>query len=375
MTVQLVVDTPTLSPLRQQAPDYTGLTLQQQVLRQRQQLILVLVLGVIGLLVVLYGGHAQQQQLAKVKQNSRQLASDLHRLQDWQDRYPALDADERRTLATPLTQSMVRKALTELRQDPQFGKLRIQLSDPQAGVARVPLAGQSSLNLVAQPIELHLQTSDDQLARQLLARLANRLPGQILPLKLEQKIHESGKNKGMIDSHWQLLAIGLADALPAWPTNLPPASTDAEADPLQDRPLLAPAAPALNLPIPAEGATPPTPIPPQLQLNAILYLDAAHWSFWLNGQKYTSGQENLMIGGWQVVTVSADAVMLKQEGSGQLQQLRLMDSAPLATTQRLPQGEAGAASPPSLLPPPPPLADPLPNASLTPTTKKPPTKK
>ncbi|MBU3656007.1 MAG: hypothetical protein FGM23_06605, partial [Alphaproteobacteria bacterium] len=357
-----------MKPAHPQSQSTSPLTRQN---RQGQWLaMLVLVVGVL----VIFAAHSwrgqQQQRLTQAKQTARLANQQLNNLQAWQQRLPAIGLYERQSLASPLTAQAVTIALAKLRQDPNVQQLRPQLGDLMVGAARYPLEDQldgttdQSLKLNAFKLQLAVKTANDLQGRQVVMTLAAQLPGFVIPLQLTQKpLPASDKNPALVDSQWQLLLIGLADPLPAWPaltadgqaasaSETPSQAGDGDRDGdsstrpfglqagLQgglmagQRPLLSPEAagiadPRASMAPPSDqslggvgvaGANP-------MAVSAILYLNPDRWSFWLNGQKYDSSSPSIQLGDWQLLTVSPQSTLWQHSVDGRLMTLATASGA------------------------------------------------
>ena len=344
--------------------------------RQGQWLaMLVLVVGVL----VIFAAHSwrgqQQQRLTQAKQTARLANQQLNNLQAWQQRLPAIGLYERQSLASPLTAQAVTVALAKLRQDPNVQQLRPQLGDLMVGAARYPLEDQldgttdQGLKLNAFKLQLAVKTADDLQGRMVVMGLASQLPGFVIPLQLTQKpLPASDKSPALVESQWQLLLIGLADPLPAWP-QLAAASQAGGSSENQAKTAVAEDSPehqlsaqegdrngyqaayqgmiqGINRPLlspQAAGMTDPraSMAPPSDQslggvgvagarpmaVSAILYLNPDRWSFWLNGQKYDSSSPSIQLGDWQLLTVSPQSTLWQHSVDGRLMTLATASGA------------------------------------------------
>ncbi|MBM3602513.1 MAG: hypothetical protein FJX22_01860 [Alphaproteobacteria bacterium] len=348
---------------------YTPNPLHGQNRRWLRLSLLLLLLGGLLLVMAVTWRDQQQQRLQLAKQDARLTSQQLANLQAWQQRIPTIGAYQRQSLASPLTAQAVALALAKLRQDPTLQKLHPQLSDPQVGEASYPLeqqllgkAGQA-LRLNAFRLQLTVKSTDDWQGRRVLVKLAAQLPGFVIPLQLSQKpLPDSEKSPALVETQWQLLLIGLADPLPAWPS-LGEADADSvatgtlAADPsqqdaaaLQDdgldnhgkdfqgdtRPLLTPLSAGLSesltfmahrrsLGADGQGGDASDPGGQgfdmgdgAMRVGAILYLNPDRWSFWLNGQKYDSGSPSIRLGDWRLLTVSPQSLLWQHSGDGRL---------------------------------------------------------
>jgi type II secretory pathway pseudopilin PulG len=370
--------------------------------QNRQGQWLAMLVLMVGVLMVI-AGHSwrgqQQQRLTQAKQTARLANQQLNNLQAWQQRLPAIGLYERQSLASPLTAQAVTVALAKLRQDPNVQQLRPQLGDLMVGAARYPLEDQldgtaeQSLKLNAFKLQLAVKTVDDLQGRQVVMTLASQLPGFVIPLQLTQKpLPASDKSPALVDSQWQLLLIGLADPLPAWPAlaaasqaggslenqakkagqdGLAPQFSAQEGDrngyqaayqgvnqgiaQEMQRPLLSPE--AVGLADPRASMAPPSDQmgggvgvagARPMTVSAILYLSPERWSFWLNGQKYDSSSPSIQLGDWQLLAVSAQSVLWQHSVDGRLLKLSAGGSDP-TSREKMIGGQA-------ILPPPPPLS-------------------
>jgi type II secretory pathway pseudopilin PulG len=408
--------------------------------QNRQGQWLAMLVLMVGVLMVI-AGHSwrgqQQQRLTQAKQTARLANQQLNNLQAWQQRLPAIGLYERQSLASPLTAQAVTVALAKLRQDPNVQQLRPQLGDLMVGAARYPLEDQldgtteQSLKLNAFKLQLAVKTVDDLQGRQVVMTLASQLPGFVIPLQLTQKpLLASDKSPALVDSQWQLLLIGLADPLPAWPAlaaasqaggsletqakkagqdGLAPQFSAQEGDRNgyqaayqgvnqgiaqgMQRPLLSPE--AVGLADPRASMAPPSDQmgggvgvagARPMTVSAILYLSPERWSFWLNGQKYDSSSPSIQLGDWQLLTVSAQSVLWQHSVDGRLLKLSAGGSdsplAPMVNVVPSTASESAASAKglrpvgyhpmagQAILPPPPPLSTEL-SAELA--TELPPT--
>ncbi|MCA3249258.1 MAG: hypothetical protein INF41_02395 [Rhodospirillaceae bacterium] len=357
--------------------------------RQGQWLaMLVLVVGVL----VIFAAHSwrgqQQQRLTQAKQTARLANQQLNNLQTWQQRLPAIGLYERQSLASPLTAQAVTVALAKLRQDPNVQQLRPQLGDLMVGAARYPLEDQldgttdQGLKLNAFKLQLAVKTADDLQGRMVVMGLAAQLPGFVIPLQLTQKpLPASDKSPALVESQWQLLLIGLADPLPAWPaliadgqaasaSETPSQAGDGDRDGdgstrpfglqagLQgglmagQRPLLSPEAAGLVDPL--ARAIPPSSLAAgdvgtggtnPMAVSAILYLNPDRWSFWLNGQKYDSSSPSIQLGDWQLLTVSPQSTLWQHSVDGRLMTLA---TASGTASMRAPHSDVAISKAPAL---------------------------